>query len=456
MPAVLGHWVVAEQTALDFIINERKGSEYFRGKGGEQHRGISQYFYLGSNGPDLPYFHDADLGGKIKDLVGKDIVGKSKYADLYHYNKQGEFIIQLLKLIRDDAGDGELNSRVMAYALGHIAHIATDTILHPYVNSFAGIYHEQTQENIHKISECHQDSYLAQKYFSREKIDTGYSWTRFISAFLGGGSGGIVTTSEEVEKVITIIVSAFSNTYGEENAMEAEYLRDSLENFYDTGLDIGYDTATGPIPKDYCEKLVQHEKDSNNYLEHYILKLAPALCARLCEKAIGFYNNEIGEDELRGELKNFNMDTGYWLDVDMEDGLIAINFKHSWCHFLNTDFQPIRIKSAKIVKEDGGETLSVSTEGLNDNTTLYVKFADEDLIEETDDELYENTDGGKKNIWKMNISNNKGSLGIPDILEGGWEMFEGNYELYAKIYLFDDATGRYDYTFKTRTLKKTE
>ncbi|MFC2172653.1 zinc dependent phospholipase C family protein [Acidobacteriota bacterium] len=165
MPAVLAHWAVAKDVAWRFINGKKTGCYLFQGKSNDQYEKISRYVYLGASGPDLPYCRDRS--------------GTSKWADLFHYNKQGEFLLELV-LVAKKTSDRDRRDRAMAYALGHVTHIAADSMVHPYVNCFAGAYHAQVIADIHKTSECHQDSYLAKQYYGRSNIHSGSSWRYFV------------------------------------------------------------------------------------------------------------------------------------------------------------------------------------------------------------------------------------------------------------------------------------
>ena len=165
MPAFLAHMVVAKDVAWRFINSTKEGYSFFQGLTGDQYEKVSKYLYMGASGPDIPYFYN--LVGKMK--------GKSEYADLFHYNKQAEFILQLV-IVAKNTKDRARQLRTMSYALGHTTHISADSVVHPYVNCYAGAYHRQSIKDIHMISEVHQDSWLAQKYFGRKYIDEGDSW----------------------------------------------------------------------------------------------------------------------------------------------------------------------------------------------------------------------------------------------------------------------------------------
>lgn len=334
MPAVLAHWVVAREVAKRFIYSIKGGYSFFQGSIGDQYKEdkkvkISKYLYLGASGPDIPYFYDADLGGKIKGTVGK-----SEYADIFHYNKQAEFILQLV-IVAKNTKDRARQQRTMSYALGHTTHLAADSVVHPYVNCYAGAYHSQSFKDIHQISEVHQDSWLAQKYFEKKYIDEEDSLTHYLPDCLQiGWPIAITVVNDKAQEVFSDIVTAFKNTHG--RGPDLEYMKDSYETFYDVVINEGYDKALGVIPKKPHMSLVHHKMlkiKKVNYTD-LLCKEAVEEAEKACQAVITLYDSELSEDDknkFRSEVKNWNMDTGYWIDVTLEDNKLKIFWRHRWC-----------------------------------------------------------------------------------------------------------------------------
>ena len=203
MPAILAHWAVAKDVAWRFINNKKSGYALFQGKSDDQYEQISRYVYFGANGPDLPYCRSKS--------------GKSRWADLFHYNKQGEFLLQLI-LVAKKTSDADRRGRTMAYALGHATHVAADSMVHPYVNCFAGAYHAQVINEIHKTSECHQDSHLAKEYYGRKNVHSGSSWVHFVPSCLQialPAMPGYTQVYSETKDVLQDIDEAFKRTHGD-------------------------------------------------------------------------------------------------------------------------------------------------------------------------------------------------------------------------------------------------
>jgi hypothetical protein len=335
MPAQLAHWGIAQEVSRRFISKKKKGYPFFQGHPDDQFEGISKYVYLGSSGPDLPYYYDADLVGKLSGTAGK-----SEWADLFHYNKQGELVLQLVAVARG-VSDTARQMRTMAYALGFTTHYAADTIIHPYVDLFAGAYNSQVIDEIHMKSEVHQDSYLAQKYFGRKSIaiqsDDGDTWKKYVPPCTQVGVPGLpayTKVSEETQQVFSDVVAACNNTHG--RGPDLEYLKDSYENFYDIAIDIGYDTAAGPIPKTPHMALVEHEriKSAVSYFPDLFLGRASQHAEDACQAVLDLFSSGFTPDDqntFRSTVRNWNMDTGYWIDVTLNKGKLAITWRHRWC-----------------------------------------------------------------------------------------------------------------------------
>jgi hypothetical protein len=213
-----------------------------------------------------------------------------------------------------------------------------DSVVHPYVNWFAGSYQKQSIKDIHKICECHQDSWLAQKYFDRSHIDDGASWTHFLPSCIQVGMPGLpgyTQTDKKTQEVLTEINAAFDETYGQRPGLE--YLKDCYENFYDTVVDEGYDKAYSPIPRNPDEALVLHGKVKSkvDYLDLLRTK-AVGEAEKACDALIEFYQSgcsESDQNNFRKKVKNWNMDNGYWIDVefDKDNRKLKIIWRSMWC-----------------------------------------------------------------------------------------------------------------------------
>ncbi len=238
MPAAIAHLITLIET-----YDELKGNEdIFKAKPtkekklieadtelgkGKIDQGISQYAYLGSVFPDVPYY-----GGKKIEFA----------ANLFHYNKSGTFAIKLIDYAKGKERS-ESGNRLMAFILGFISHIACDVVCHPYVNTIAGAYSNQLvtyidtiqipilteapiagkpirrllnkKVHMHMITEAHQDSWLAKKYFGLKDLSSEGA-TRSWSGFIDKLSLGVFIPNrkDELEALFKDVCSCFEKVYG--------------------------------------------------------------------------------------------------------------------------------------------------------------------------------------------------------------------------------------------------
>lgn len=328
MPAVLAHWAVAKDVAWRFINRKKTGYSLFKGKSDDRQHGISRYVYMGANGPDLPYF---------RHMIRKKTRGVSEWADLFHYNKQAEFVLQLVKYAKQNVtSDKDRRERDIAYALGHTTHILADVNVHPYVNLYAGAYHSQVIADIHKTSELHQDSWLAQKYYGRSHVDDGESWTKYVPPCIQiglPGVGGYTQIHGETKDVLRDINTAFVMTHGKGPGFT--YLKDCYERFYDLVLDEEYDKAMLMVPRNPHKSLVFHDKIKHAvpYYPQLLRNKAVSAAEKACEAVIELYYSGFSDSDLntfRSKVQNWNMDTGYRLEVELKGNNLKIVWKHSW------------------------------------------------------------------------------------------------------------------------------
>lgn len=119
------------------------------------------------------------------------------WFDILHYRRSGDFASQLLS---GAEGDDEL----VAYALGYLSHIATDTVGHAYVNSIVrGPYRTHAQR--HKVVEQFQDVW-AYKQITGDEFITSKLYREY--RFRGG-------INALPRKVTELFSDAASRTYGD-------------------------------------------------------------------------------------------------------------------------------------------------------------------------------------------------------------------------------------------------
>jgi hypothetical protein len=291
---------------------------------GEQDGGLSKFLYIGSTAPDLSYF---------RHLTGEK-QGKSPVADTLHWNRTGDFAIKLVENAKKD-GEPDVGNRLKAFSIGYITHIFADIIVHPYVNTFAGAYHQQVVPDTHLNTELHMDSWLAQNYFGLKNI-TSTGWNKSWSDFYED-SNWYGKASDKVRGLFKEFGACYENIYGDRNIEGQEfydYMLDAYYYFWSGVMDLGYDSWLGKslkgIPNEPDKTLVNCFVNEN--YPKYITKSVD-VSLKACKQAVDFWNGgDIGP--LRKSIPNWNLDTGYRVgDVTMKDGKVCVRLKHSWIEY---------------------------------------------------------------------------------------------------------------------------
>lgn len=127
---------------------------------------------LGSIGPDLPYY-EKPVGDGLKMILDIHIpLQASGY--LLHTKNPNLFAATLFHIIeadRKDLQDAEdADKKLLAFALGYLTHMATDHVIHPYVNEKAGKYYVKDEHQTkHRMIEIYQDVHLFRMQYEKDE-----------------------------------------------------------------------------------------------------------------------------------------------------------------------------------------------------------------------------------------------------------------------------------------------
>lgn len=113
----------------------------------------SDFLLLGANSPDLPY--------TFKD---------NAWGDRMHYEKSGLFIKNALEILQSLSG--LKRDKCLAWLLGYVSHLASDTVIHPVVNRMVPPYNVDPVP--HQFCEKHQDAYAFKKLNLGETTSAEY------------------------------------------------------------------------------------------------------------------------------------------------------------------------------------------------------------------------------------------------------------------------------------------
>lgn len=129
------------------------------------------YARLGSIGPDIPYFEKPVKGG-IKMFL--DIhMPITPNAYVLHSTTPNLFAVNLFRLILADSADlakeEQANLKLLAFAVGYLTHMATDHIIHPFVNANAGKYYVRDKNKVrHRMIEIYHDVHLFKQMYTTD------------------------------------------------------------------------------------------------------------------------------------------------------------------------------------------------------------------------------------------------------------------------------------------------
>lgn len=129
------------------------------------------YTRLGSIGPDLPYFGEPVVTGLKMFLDIHVPITPSAY--ILHSKTPNLFAVNLFRLIMTDreylSKKKQADLKLLAFAVGYLTHMATDRIIHPFVNKRADKYYVSDENKVkHRMIEIYQDMYLFKAMYKED------------------------------------------------------------------------------------------------------------------------------------------------------------------------------------------------------------------------------------------------------------------------------------------------
>lgn len=372
MPGFLTHWRILLTSAGD--VAARYGGEDSLSAGrttplalpciGGSALGarVPSIAYLGAVGPDVPYLAGSVLRANVLGSRYTGAVsGKSPWADLLHYNRSGDFLVEVLRLgARSPSSD--IQRRALAYAIGYVTHIVGDIVVHPFVNSFAGAYHNQTNPKtflsfgMHFWVETCQDAWTARHFFGRRVARLGRQrWDRY----LHGAEKDLTLTSDDVS-LLSLLQMAAQTVYGLDDeataAFRDEYLA-GLKAMTRFLAGQGYYRAlylalrlTPHLEERFLVQTGVSSSPADRFSLEFdsVVAFASRVAERLCRLIVEYFESlvsgvsaavqEATYNALRKDLRNWDLDTGYYLEVAQSGAgheQTRLRLRHSWYHFLD-------------------------------------------------------------------------------------------------------------------------
>jgi hypothetical protein len=316
--------------------------------------------YVGAVGPDLAY--NAGVTTRSAFFPSKQqraTRGKSAIADLLHYNKTGEFLIELLRSSRAVASP-ELRQKIFYYALGHATHIAGDIMVHPYTNTFAGAFHDQSNPAIFNnlgihfaIEFCHDMATDRQYFHAKSNALRPRPWLRYLA-----GARAELTQRHEGVSLLDILAKTTCALYALPPTQATE-----VGDIYLSGLR-GMQTLLGWFRYYPVVNPLTHlaPRLSTYFMKReiavvdgsapHIITFEQAVTAAIqvgarfgtlltnyfADITVGLPDDGDAYRCLRHDLRDWNLDTGYYWDQQWshaERPSPIITMHHSWNHFLS-------------------------------------------------------------------------------------------------------------------------
>ena len=168
MSASLVHFSVCDDVSriLSASVPDKMGKDI-----AQACKDYPNYARLGSIGPDMPYFEKPVEGG-LKMFL--DIhVPITPNAYVLHSKTPNLFAVNLFRLVLADSADlaeeKHANLKLLAFSVGYLTHLATDHIIHPFVNDKAGKYYVRDENKArHRMIEIYHDVHLFKKMYSQD------------------------------------------------------------------------------------------------------------------------------------------------------------------------------------------------------------------------------------------------------------------------------------------------
>ena len=181
---------------------------------------------LGSIGPDLPYY-EKPVGDGLKMILDINIpLQASGY--LLHTKTPNCFAARLFHIIEADGKDlanlDDAHMKLLAFALGYLTHMATDHVIHPYVNKKAGKYYVKSENQTkHRMIEIYQDVHLFRMQYmkdvkgKKQDVVSIFKAKNFEAKIDVPGESSVLGGFWDTQRIFRIFMQrAFLETFGSE------------------------------------------------------------------------------------------------------------------------------------------------------------------------------------------------------------------------------------------------
>lgn len=317
--------------------------------------GLPILLFLGAIGPDVPYSAGVTTRSTFFPTKQEQATrGKSVWADLLHYNQSGVFLIELLRR-GSQASSPILRQKALYYALGHVTHIAGDSVVHPYTNTFAGAYHHQSNPaaanglGIHFYVEfCHDVATDIGYFHAAPQSLAPRPWPQYLAGvreeLLQTHDGqSLFGLLKETMRAVYDLNDARTNDFGQQFlsglsgvlTLSAWLSRYPLVNpffKFSPQLSTYFTQQTIPGTDETGQALTFTQTvDFATRVASHLCALVSAYYADLSDSPADAVASGA---RLREDLRDWNLDTGYAVEQALEQNQRpTISLRHSWYHF---------------------------------------------------------------------------------------------------------------------------
>ncbi len=314
---------------------------------------ISAMAFLGALAPDFTTYRAGLVRNKgQQQFRSREESENVPWASLFHVNRSGDLLRTFLEHTADIPSPA-LRSQALAFAMGYVSHMATDIALNPWINVLASAYPRTrtiASLDIHSYILLCLDEYAAEHYFYHPRYAwTGQPWGQYVEP----AAQHILNGKTLSAQVLSLFTAAAETTYELTEVQRAALQADQLAGlrrlrYYLAGRGkFRFLTFSAQKRKHRDDPIsttiAANTPERGRVTYEETLGYAMRLSEHLCRRAISYYaslrNKQATAVErntrraaLIEDLRNWNLDTGYTLDVTF-DQEVTLHLIHNWIQF---------------------------------------------------------------------------------------------------------------------------
>jgi hypothetical protein len=242
--------------------------------------------------------------------------------------------------------------------MGYFSHIATDIALNPCINALAGAYASRDVPGLfqfvplgmHFYVELCLDEHVARTYFNRPLYNwLPQPWGQYIEpaatscTVAGSISSQVLDLLTNAAEVIYGLTEVQSTDFRQQCLAGLKRLRNYLAGRGVFSLLTLYSLIRRRSNDPIIATIREDSHTVNTISFEQVISYAIRLSEHLCRRAISYYaalrntaatarERNQRRTELRSDLRNWNLDTGYTMDITFDER-VTLHLLHNWVHF---------------------------------------------------------------------------------------------------------------------------